>query len=91
MSSNWKKIRKAYKDYQSLHNGDYINTLITHWHLACSTCKGADKSRFRTYKNFQIYLANYWGLLDVTNNTNDDFEKLRNKILAYRDNVTKEN
>ncbi len=29
--------------------------------------------------------------MDATNNTNDDFEKLRNKIVAYRDNVTKEN
>jgi len=29
--------------------------------------------------------------LDVTNNTNDDFEKLRNKISVYKDNITKEN
>jgi len=29
--------------------------------------------------------------LDATNNINDDFEKLRNKITAYCDNVTKEN
>ncbi len=50
-----------------------------------------DKSKFRAYKNFQIYLVNHWKLLDVTNNINDDFEKLRNKIVAYRDNITSEN
>ncbi len=29
--------------------------------------------------------------MDITNNTNNDFKKLKNKISAYRDNVTKEN
>ncbi len=91
MSNNWKKIRKVYKDHQSLYNGEYLGIPIIHYYSACSTCEGADKLRFRAYKNFQIYLANNWGLLDATNNTNDDFEKLRNKIVAYRDNVTKEN
>ena len=59
MNNNWKKIRKAYKDYQSLHIEKYINTPILHYHSAYSTCKGIDKSKFKTYKNFQIYLANY--------------------------------
>ena len=91
MTNNWKRIRKVYEDYQSLHTGNYINTSVTHQYPACSTCKGADKLRFRVYKNFQIYLINHWELLDTTNNINDNFKKLRNKILAYRDNVTKEN
>src|SRR6266498_2021616 len=91
MSNNWKRIRKAYEDHQNLHTRDYINIPIIHWHSAYSICEGADKSRFRTYKNFQIYLANHWGLLDTTNNINNNFEKLRNKISAYRNNVIKEN
>ncbi len=84
-------IKKAYEDYQSLHIRNYINIPITHQHSACSTYKRADKSKFRAYKNFQIYLTNYWRLLNAINNTNDNFKKLKNKISVYRDNITKEN
>ncbi len=89
MSNNWKKIRKAYENHQSLHIREYINTPILYYHPACFTCEREDKVRFRIYRNFQIYLVNHWGLLNITNNTNEDFEKLRIKILAYRDNITK--
>ncbi len=34
-------------------------------------------------------MANYWRLLDATNNINNDFEKLRTKILIYRNNIIK--
>ncbi len=90
MSNNWKRIRKAYENHQSLYVEDYISIPISYWYSACFTCEKVDKSRFRTYKNFLIYLANYWGLLDVTNNINDNFEKLKNKISAYQENITKD-
>ena len=91
MNNTQKRIRKAYEDHQRLYQEDYINTPIVHQNITCFTYEGIDKVRFRVYKNFQIYLVNYWGLLNITNNTNDDFEKLRNKIVAYCDNVTRKN
>ncbi len=51
MSNNWKRIRKAYENHQSLHIDQYLGIPIVHYQ--------ANKSRSRAYKNFQIYLANY--------------------------------
>ena len=89
MYNNWKKIKKAYQDYQSLHTREYVKIPIVYYYSTCSICIRDDKARFRTYKNFLIYLANYQRLLNVINNTNKNFKKLRLKIAAYRNNVTK--
>ena len=63
-------------------------TPIIYYYIAYSTYVGKNKVKFRAYKNFQIYLANYWKLLDTINNTNEDFEKLKTKISTYKDNIT---
>ncbi len=89
MNNNWKRIRRAYKDYQSLYTRKYVGIPIIYYHTVCFTCIKEDKIRFKIYKNFLIYLANHWGLLNITNNINEDFKKLKVKISTYRNNIIK--
>ena len=43
-------------------------------------CTGDSKSRIRNYKNFLIYLTNYYQLTDVIDETNLIFEKFLRKL-----------
>jgi len=46
----------------------------------CIICAGDNKLRTRKYKNFLIYLINYYQLIDVIDETNLTFEKFSRKI-----------
>src|SRR6266498_4636414 len=43
-------------------------------------CAGDNKSRTRNYRNFLIYLTNYYQLTDMTDETNLAFEKLSRRL-----------
>ena len=43
-------------------------------------CVGDNKSRIRNYKNFLIYLTNYYQLIDATDEINLTFEKLSRRL-----------
>ncbi len=46
----------------------------------CIYCAEDSKARTRNYKNFLIYLTNYYQLTDVTDETNLAFEKLSRRL-----------
>src|SRR6266542_4289082 len=47
---------------------------------SCIYCTGDNKSRTRNYRNFLIYLTNYYQLTDVTDETNLTFEKFSRRL-----------
>src|SRR6266498_986457 len=47
---------------------------------SCIYCTRDSKARTRNYKNFLIYLTNYYQLTDATDETNLAFEKLSRRL-----------
>src|SRR6266542_142275 len=56
------------------------NRKIADFDPSCIYCAGDNKSRTRNYRNFLIYLTNYYQLTDATNETNLAFEKLSRRL-----------
>src|SRR6266498_2557125 len=81
---SWEGLRASQKIHRSLHIGDFSDRPISNHDGSCSICIGDDKARTRAYKNFLIYITNRWGLEDVTNETNNRFEALKNAIVRYK-------
>src|SRR6266542_2913219 len=81
---SWEGLRASQKIHRSLHIGDFTDRPISNHDGSCSICIEDDKARIRAYKNFLIYITNRWGLEDVTNETNNRFEALKNAIVRYK-------
>src|SRR6266540_4369370 len=81
---SWEGLRASQKIHRSLYIEDFVDKLISSHDGSCSICIGDDKARTRAYKNFLIYITNRWGLEDVTNETNNGFEALKNAIIRYK-------
>src|SRR6266540_527412 len=81
---SWEGLRASQKIHRSLHIGDFVDRPISSYNGSCSICIGDDKARTRAYKNFLIYITNRWGLEDVTNETNNRFEALKNALVRYK-------
>ena len=47
---------------------------------SCIYCAEDNKSRTRNYRNFLIYLTNYYQLINATDETNITFEKLSRRL-----------
>src|SRR6266542_3434796 len=81
---SWEGLRASQKIHRNLHIGDFVDRPISSHDGSCSICIGDDKARIRAYKNFLIYITNCWGLEDVTNETNNRFEALKNALVRYK-------
>src|SRR6266496_2113905 len=81
---SWEGLRASQRIHRSLHIGDFEDRLISSHNGSYSICIGDDKARTRAYKNFLIYITNHWGLEDVTNETNNRFEALKNALVRYK-------
>src|SRR6266496_2022687 len=81
---SWEGLRASQRIHRSLHIGDFVDRLISSHDGSCSICIGDDKARTRAYKNFLIYITNRWGLENVTNETNNRFEALKNALVRYK-------
>src|SRR6266542_84785 len=81
---SWEGLRASQRIHRSLHIGDFEDRPISSPDGSCSICIGDDKARTRAYKNFLIYITNRWGLEDVTNETNNRFEALKNALVRYK-------
>ena len=47
---------------------------------SCIYCAENNKARTRNYRNFLIYLMNYYQLTDITDETNLTFEKFSRRL-----------
>ncbi len=84
----WKNITAAQIAYDLIHQKN-PNREIINYNPLCIIYIRDNKSRTRNYKNFLIYLTNYYYLTDI-NETNLTFEKLSRKlkILLQNENST---
>ncbi len=77
--NTWDNIKAAQIAYDLIHQGN-DNRNIADFDLSCIYYTGDSKSRTRNYKNFLIYLTNYYQLTDVIDKTNLTFEKLSRRL-----------
>src|SRR6266540_2611649 len=77
--NNWDNIKAAQVAHDLVYQkSDSRN--IADYDPSCIYCAGNNKVRTRNYKNFLIYLTNYYQLTDVTDETNLAFEKLSRRL-----------
>ena len=77
--NTWDNIKAAQIAYYLVHQ-ESDNGNIADFDLSCIYYVGNSKSRTRNYKNFLIYLTNYYQLTDATDKTNIAFEKLSRRL-----------
>src|SRR6266542_938376 len=77
--NTWDNIKTAQIAHDLIHR-ESDNKNIADFDPSCIYCAGDSKSRTRNYKNFLIYLTNYYQLTDVTNETNLTFKKFSRKL-----------
>ena len=77
--NTWDNIKAAQIAYDLVHwESDSGN--IADFDPSCIYCARDNKSRTRNYRNFLIYLPNYYQLTDATDETNITFEKLSRRL-----------
>src|SRR6266498_2813013 len=77
--NTWNNIKTAQIAHNLVHQeSDSEN--IADFDPSCIYCAGDSKARTRNYKNFLIYLTNYYQLTDATDETNLAFEKLSRRL-----------
>ncbi len=77
--NTWDNIKAAQIAHDLVHR-ESDNRRITDFDPSCIYCVGNNKSRTRNYRNFLIYLTNYYQLTDVTDETNITFEKFSRRL-----------
>ncbi len=77
--NTWNNIKAAQIAYDLVHRESSTRN-IADFDLSCIYCAEDNKSRTRNYRNFVIYLTNYYQLTDVTDETNLAFEKLSRRL-----------
>src|SRR6266496_4273721 len=75
----WDNIKAAQIAHDLIHQKSNSEN-IADFDPSCIYCAGNSKSRTRNYRNFLIYLTNYYQLTDTTDKTNLTFEKLSRRI-----------
>src|SRR6266540_4339692 len=75
----WDNIKAAQITHDLVHQESNSGN-IADFDLSCIYCAGDNKSRTRNYRNFLIYLTNYYQLTDVTDETNLAFKKLSRRL-----------
>ncbi len=77
--NTWDNIKVAQIAYDLIHR-ESDNGNIANFDLSCIYCAGDSKPRTRNYRNFLIYLTNYYQLTDTIDETNIIFEKLSRRL-----------
>src|SRR6266498_958089 len=77
--NTWDNIKAAQIAYDLVYQ-ESNNGNIADFDPSCIYCAGDNKSRTRNYRNFLIYLTNYYQLTDATDETNLAFEKLSRRL-----------
>src|SRR6266540_1899971 len=75
----WDNIKLAQIAHDLVHR-ESDRREISDYDSSCIYCAGDSKSRTRNYKNFLIYLINYYQLTDATDEINITFEKLSRRL-----------
>src|SRR6266498_921510 len=75
----WDNIKVAQIAYDLVHQESDSGN-IADFDPSCIYYAGNNKSRIRNYRNFLIYLTNYYQLTDTTDETNLAFEKLSRRL-----------
>src|SRR6266496_3892161 len=75
----WNNIKAAQIAHDLVHQESNSGN-IADYDPSCIYCAGDTKARTRNYKNFLIYLTNYYQLTDATDETNLAFEKLSRRL-----------
>src|SRR6266496_936305 len=75
----WDNIKAAQIAHDLVHRENDSGN-IADFDLSCIYYTGDNKSRTRNYRNFLIYLTNYYQLTDITDETNLAFEKLSRRL-----------
>ena len=78
----WNNIKAAQIVHDIIHQEQSSNN-ISNFNLSCIICTEDSKSKTRNYKNFLIYLINYYQLTDTTDETNLTFEKFLRKLEIF--------
>src|SRR6266498_492868 len=77
--NTWDNIKTAQIAHDLVHR-ESDNENVADFDSSCIYCAGDNKSRTRNYRNFLIYLTNYYQLTDITDETNLAFEKLSRRL-----------
>ena len=77
--NTWDNIKAAQIAYDLVYQESNSRN-IADFDLSYIYCTENNKSRTRNYRNFLIYLTNYYQLTDTTDETNLAFEKLSRKL-----------
>ncbi len=77
--NTWDNIKTAQIAHDLIHR-ESDNKNIADFDPSCIYCAGDSKSRTRNYRNFLIYLTNYYQLTDVTDETNLTFKKFSRRL-----------
>src|SRR6266542_5294117 len=75
----WDNIKAAQIAHDLVYQ-ESDNRKIADFDPSCIYCARDNKSRIRNYRNFLIYLTNYYQLTDVIDETNITFEKLSRRL-----------
>src|SRR6266498_4423797 len=77
--NTWDNIKAAQITHDLIHQESSTGN-IADFDPSCIYCAGDNKSRTRNYRNFLIYLTNYYQLTDVIDKTNLAFKKLSRRL-----------
>src|SRR6266540_6037682 len=77
--NTWNNIKAAQIVHDLVHQ-ESNNRKIADFDPSCIYCARDNKARTRNYRNFLIYLINYYQLTDATDETNLVFEKLSRRL-----------
>ncbi len=77
--NTWDNIKAAQIAHDLVHQESSTGN-IADFDPSCIYYAGNNKSRTRNYRNFLIYLTNYYQLTDVIDETNLAFEKLSRRL-----------
>src|SRR6266498_4208525 len=78
----WDNIKVAQIAHDLVHQESNSGN-IADFDLSCIYYVRNNKSRIRNYRNFLIYLTNYYQLTDITDETNITFEKLLRRLEVF--------
>src|SRR6266540_6776932 len=78
----WDNIKAAQIAYDLVYQESNSRN-IADFDLSYIYCTENNKSRTRNYRNFLIYLTNYYQLTDITDETNLAFKKLSRRLEVF--------
>ncbi len=77
--NTWDNIKAAQIAHDLIHQKSNSEN-IADFDPSCIYCAGNSKSRTRNYRNFLIYITNYYQLIDTIDKINLTFKKFSRKL-----------